>query len=42
LLKNEDFQEIHKKLAQLASENWINLQGLVPSCSSFVIEAKKA
>ena len=42
LMKNEDFQEIHKNLAQLASENWINLQGLVPSCSSFVIEAKKA
>ena len=42
LLKIEDFQKIHNNLAQLASQNWINLQSLVPFCSSFVIEAKKA
>ena len=41
LLKNEDFKGIHNNLAQLASQNWINLHEIVPFCSSFVIEAKK-
>jgi 2-polyprenyl-3-methyl-5-hydroxy-6-metoxy-1,4-benzoquinol methylase len=41
-LKIEDFQKIHNDLAQLASQNWINMHSLVPFCSSFVIEAKKA
>jgi 2-polyprenyl-3-methyl-5-hydroxy-6-metoxy-1,4-benzoquinol methylase len=42
LLKVQDFQKVQNDLAQLASQNWINLQSLVPFSSSFVIEAKKA
>lgn len=41
LLGIEEFQKIHNDLAQMATQNWINLQNLVPFSSSFVIEAKK-
>ena len=42
LIKDEEFKNIHNNFAEMASQNWINLQGLVPFSSSFVIEAKKA
>ena len=41
-IKDEEFKNIHNNFAEMASQNWINLQGLVPFSSSFVIEAKKA